>query len=141
MTHILLRAFGIQVEFIHKEIHMIRKIMLAAMLAGTLGSVAVPASAVIYVRTAPPEPRVEVVPQPRRGYVWNQGHWEWKNRHHVWVAGNWVRERRGYRYNQPAWAERDGRWYMTRGSWARGDRDGDGVPNSRDRAPNNPNRR
>jgi len=29
---------------------------------------------------------------------------------------------------------------MTRGTWRRGDADGDGVPNSRDRAPNNPNR-
>jgi hypothetical protein len=29
---------------------------------------------------------------------------------------------------------------MTRGSWARGDADGDGVRNSKDRAPNNPNR-
>jgi hypothetical protein len=51
-----------------------------------------------------------------------------------------MRERRGYHYNQPTWAERDGRWSMQRGNWSRGDRDGDGVPNGRDRAPNNPNR-
>ena len=119
---------------------MIRKILVAAILAGSIGSIATPASAVVYVRVAPPEPRVEVLPAPRRGYAWSAGHWEWKNRKHVWVAGSWVRERRGYRYNQPAWAERDGRWYMTRGNWARGDNDGDGVPNGRDRAPNNPYR-
>ncbi len=119
---------------------MIRKILLATVVAATFGSIATPASAVIYVRVAPPEPRVEVVPQPRHGYTWAAGHWEWRNHKHVWVAGNWIRDRKGYRYNQPAWAERDGRWYMKRGSWARGDADGDGVRNSQDRAPNNPNR-
>jgi len=134
---------------------MIRKIMLAAILAGTIGSIATPASAVIYVRVAPPEPRVEVVPERRHGYTWSAGHWQWRseNRRHVWVAGNWVKDRRGHHYVQPAWSERDGRWYMTRGSWQRGDRDGDGIPNavdrdrdgdgvrnSQDRQPDNPRR-
>jgi hypothetical protein len=56
------------------------------------------------------------------------------------MRGSWMRERRGYRYNQPIWVERNGRWFMERGHWRRGDRDGDGVPNRQDRAPNNPNR-
>jgi hypothetical protein len=42
------------------------------------------------------------------------------------------------------WVERDGRWAYQAGRWERGnrnrDRDGDGVPNRMDRAPNNPNR-
>ena len=29
---------------------------------------------------------------------------------------------------------------MERGGWKRGDRDGDGVPNRQDKAPDNPNR-
>src|SRR5690349_3317533 len=119
---------------------MIRKLMLAALLAGSLGTIATTASAVVYVRVAPPEPRVEVVPQPRRGYTWAAGHWEWQNRRHVWIQGNWVRDRRGYEYRQPEWKEDNGRWHMTRGAWGRRDSDGDGVRNSQDRAPNNPNR-
>ena len=119
---------------------MIRKTILAAMFAASIGTAATSASAVVYVRVAPPEPRVEVMPEPRRNRTWVAGHWEWQNRRHVWVAGHWVRDRPGHRYNQPAWAERDGRWYMTRGNWARGDADGDGVRNSQDRAPNNPRR-
>jgi hypothetical protein len=121
----------------HQENVMLRKTLLAAMLSAAFASIAVPAYAAVIVRVAPPEPRVEVVPAPRAGYVWNGGHWEWRNQRHQWVAGNWLRERRGYRYNQPAWAETNGRWTMQRGRW---DRDGDGVPNSVDRAPNNPNR-
>ena len=120
---------------------MIRKILLAAMVAACFGSVAIPATAEIVVRIAPPPLRAEVAPQPRRGYLWVAGHWEWKNRKHQWVRGHWIRERRGYLYNQPNWVERDGRWYMERGGWRRGDRDGDGVPNRQDRAPDNPNRR
>ena len=119
---------------------MIKKIIVAATLAASFGSIATPASADIIVRIAPPQPRVEIAPQPRRGHVWVPGHWDYRNRNHQWVAGTWLRERRGYHYNQPAWTERDGRWHMQRGSWRRGDRDGDGVPNSQDRAPNNPNR-
>ena len=119
---------------------MIKKVLIAAALVASLGSIATTASAVIYVRVAPPEPRVEVIPDPRRNRTWVAGHWEWKKGKHVWVAGHWIRDRSGYRYSQPAWAERDGRWTMTRGSWARGDNDGDGVRNSKDRAPNNPNR-
>ena len=119
---------------------MIRKTIVAAILAASFGGIATPASAEIIVRVAPPEPRVEVAPPPRHGHVWVGGHWEWRNHRHHWIVGTWIRERIGYRYTQPNWVERDGHWHHARGSWRRGDRDGDGVPNYRDRAPNNPNR-
>lgn len=115
---------------------MIRKLILAAMIAGSFGTAAVPAhsaTTTIIVREAPPEPRFERVPQARRGYVWAPGHWEWKRNRHVWVKGHWVKARRGYVYDAPSWEERDGRWEMRRGGWRRGDRDGDGVPNRVDR--------
>jgi hypothetical protein len=112
---------------------MIKKILVAAMLAASLGSIAVPASADIVVRIAPPAARMELVPDPRPGRVWVAGHWGWRNNHHVWVKGTWVRERHGYVYNQPNWTERDGRWHMSQGNWSRGDRDRDGIPNASDR--------
>jgi hypothetical protein len=119
---------------------MIRKTVLAALLAASFAGTVVPASAATYVQVAPPAPRTEAVPAARRGHVWVAGHWEWKNKKHHWVKGTWIRERRGYVYTQPTWQERDGRWMMQRGDWRRGDRDGDGVPNAVDRKPNNPNR-
>ena len=120
---------------------MIKQILIASMLAASLVSVAVPASAAVIVQIAPPPARVELVPAPRRGYMWVPGYWDWRGKRHVWVKGAWLRERQGYRYNQPAWQERDGRWHMNRGSWARADRDGDGVPNRLDKHPNDPRRK
>lgn len=114
----------------------------ALLLAAASAGVSAPALAARYIdiRVAPPAPRVETVPAARRGYVWAPGYWGWRGHHHHWVAGHWVRERRGYVYRQPTWVQEGERWRLNRGAWARGDRDGDGVPNRRDRAPDNPNR-
>ena len=120
---------------------MFRKVLLATLIATSLGSVPIVASARdIIVRVAPPPPRDEVVPAMRRGQAWVPGHWEWRRGQHIWVKGMYVRERRGYVYQPDRWVERKGGWYMERGRWGRGDRDGDGVRNRDDRAPNNPNR-
>jgi len=86
---------------------------------------------------APPPPRYERVPAPRRGMVWSQGHWEWRGHRHVWVPGTWIRVRPGYAYRQPGWVQNGNRWQYHRGGW---DRDGDGVPNRHDRRPDNPYR-
>ena len=122
---------------------MLKKLLLAAVIGASFASIPVASYAQSYtIRVAPPEPRQEALPQARRGYAWVPGHWEWRARKHVWVSGYWVRERRGFTYQPHRWVERDGRWRMEQGRWARSprDRDGDGIPNRVDRAPNNPNR-
>lgn len=122
----------------------LRKTLLAAICVGSLAGVAMPLTANaqvgVYFNVAPPEPRYEVVPAPRRGYVWSSGYWNARGKRHVWQAGHWERERRGYVLAQPTWTQHDNRWELNRGRWNRGDRDGDGVPNRMDRQPNNPNR-
>ena len=120
---------------------MLKKILLAGLIATSFASVPVASVArTIIVREAPPEPRKEVVPPARRGYAWAPGHWEWRKNKHVWVAGHWIKARKGHHYESARWEEKDGRWTMHPGRWARGDRDGDGVPNSKDARPNNPNK-
>ena len=52
----------------------------------------------------------------------------------------WERDRTGYNYAQPGWTQHDNQWQLQRGHWNKGDRDGDGVPNPVDRAPDNPYR-
>jgi hypothetical protein len=132
---------------------MFKRALLAAVFLSTLGGISASASAEVLVRVAPPQPRMERVPEARRGYQWAPGHWEWRHQRHVWVGGSWLRDRPGYSYQPHAWVERDGRWAMQGGRWQRGgrdrdhdgvpnrrdhDRDGDGVPNNRDARPNNP---
>ena len=112
-----------------------------ALVAAALGATAIPASAAVYVTVAPPEPRHEIVPPPRHGYIWVPGYWNWNGHAHVWVPGTWVRARSGYYYAEPAWAQHDGHWVLQRGHWARGDRDHDGVPNRVDHHPDDPYRR
>jgi hypothetical protein len=126
---------------------MFKKILLASLIASSFASVPLTSFAqhrdrAIIIREAPPPPREEVIPGPRRGHVWAPGHWAWRDGRHVWVRGHWVRERRGHHWVADSWAERNGRWAYQAGHWERGgrDRDRDGVPNRIDRAPNNPYR-
>jgi len=97
------------------------KLLVCAALA--LNAVAIPALAeertVVEVEIAPPDLRVEPVPEPRRGYVWVPGYWEWRNRHHVWISGRWLRERKGYHWVPDGWVEHNGRWHREYGRWER----------------------
>ncbi|GAB2837979.1 hypothetical protein GCM10027277_01030 [Pseudoduganella ginsengisoli] len=93
-----------------------------------------------YAAVPPPPPRYEVIPAPRRGYVWSAGYWEWRGSRHEWVPGHWLAERPGYVYTSPRWLERDGRWVREEGRWeyaqrqARyNDRDHDGIPDRYER--------
>ena len=121
-----------------------RKSLLVGLCAASLGGVMAPmtanAAVEVYLNTAPPPLRVEAVPAPRHGYIWVPGYWDARGHSHYWRAGHWERERHGYTYVEPRWVERDNRWYLERGRWARGDADHDGIRNSADHAPYNPNR-
>ena len=120
-----------------------RKSLIVALCASSIGAFALPltaSAASIYLSIAPPEARYEAVPEARRGYIWSPGYWNAKGHRHVWQAGHWERNRKGYHFTNPTWVQRDNRWELQRGRWNRGDRDGDGVPNVIDRAPNNPGR-
>jgi hypothetical protein len=117
-----------------------RKVLVSALFAaGTIAAVATPlsSSAQIYLQIAPPAPRYEAAPTPRDGYVWSNGHWQYDGSRHVWAEGEWQSARPGYVYSQPRWVENNGRWGYQSSRW---DRDGDGVSNRNDSAPNNPRR-
>src|SRR5438270_13225973 len=118
-----------------------RKLVIAGLVAASLGIAAFPAAAVVVVHVAPPAPLYEVVPPPRHGWVWAPGFWQWRGHRHVWIPGHWVRVRPGDVYAPARWAQRDGYWHYYGPAWSRrADNDGDGVPNAYDRAPNNPYR-
>jgi len=73
----------------------------------------------VNLNDAPPPPRVEVMPDPRRGFVWHPGYWNWNGNAYVWIAGVWVKERPGFIWVPPRWVEHNGRWEMDKGRWNR----------------------
>ena len=83
-----------------------------AALAAAGAMMSLPASAQtsinLQIGTPPPPVRYEVMPQPRRGYVWVPGHWEWRGNRHVWKAGYFLAARPGYYYQQPTWVQEGG---------------------------------
>lgn len=121
----------------------LRLTLAAALCASAFGAVvplAAQAEVRIFLNNPPPELRQERVPPARRGYTWVPGYWNARNNRHFWQAGRWERNRKGYHYAAPVWVQNDNRWELQRGRWNKGDRDGDGVPNRVDRAPDNPRR-
>jgi hypothetical protein len=69
------------------------------------------------IRTAPPPDRVEVVPAPRPGYIYERGHYTVEGDRYVWVEGRFIREREGHHY-EPYVLERQGeRWHYRSGHW------------------------
>jgi hypothetical protein len=101
----------------------VKKVLVSALLAaGMVGAVAIPlpsAAAELYINIAPPAPRYEAVPEPRTGYVWAPGYWNYQTDNHVWVPGTSYPVREGYVYQPHRWVEREGRWNLQEGRWDR----------------------
>jgi hypothetical protein len=72
----------------------------------------------ITVDVAPPADRHEAVPNPRAGYVWAPGHWEWTGRFYSWTAGSWVVEHRHQQWVADRWEQVGTQWHYQQGHWA-----------------------
>jgi hypothetical protein len=69
------------------------------------------------IGVAPPAERVEVVPAPRPGYIYERGHYVIESDKYVWHEGRFIREREGHHW-QPYVLERHGeRWHYRSGHW------------------------
>ncbi|QGZ62051.1 YXWGXW repeat-containing protein [Paraburkholderia acidisoli] len=93
----------------------------AAIVAAGTCAVAAPAFAAVVIvepNVAPPAERVEVMPAPRAGYVWDKGHWQWARGHYVWVQGHWQHERVGYHWVPGHWVAHGPNWRWIEGHWA-----------------------
>lgn len=78
-----------------------------------------PARGRVYVRVAPPRPRVEVrTVAPSARHVWIGGYHRWDGRAYVWVPGRWdLGPRRGAVWVAGHWKNtRDG-WEWIEGHW------------------------
>ena len=98
----------------------LRSIVMALTMAlGTFG-VAATANADRFdleIGVAPPPDRVEVVPAPRPGYIYERGHYIVEGDRYVWHEGHFIREREGHHW-QPYVLEHHGdRWHYRAGHW------------------------
>jgi hypothetical protein len=81
---------------------------------------AVPTGEVV-AETAPPPPRVEVVPPESEwpaGQMWIGGHWEYHGRHHEWIPGRYEARRPGHHWEPHRWEQGEGgKWRHGGGEW------------------------
>lgn len=94
----------------------LRSLFVAALLAITASAAF--AQAIIVAPHAPPPPRVENMPPPRAGYVWDPGHWRWDHGAYVWAPGHWQPVRAGYRWVPGHWVEHGPNWRWVPAHWA-----------------------
>jgi hypothetical protein len=66
--------------------------------------------------SAPPAPRAENT-QPRAGFVFIRGHYEWRNNAYEWINGHWERQRANQRWTDGRWEARGNTWVWVDGSW------------------------
>jgi WXXGXW repeat (2 copies) len=95
-------------------------------IAASIGAMAPAAfaqlQAEIYVPTAPPPPRREVIPvlPPDRVEIehWQPGYWRWNGHEYVWAEGRYVaRPRRGAAWVPGRWEQRPRGWVYIEGHW------------------------
>jgi len=65
---------------------------------------------------APPPARVERF-EPRDGYVWAPGYWEWSGRSYHWFSGTYLPERRGAHWVPDRWEQVGPHWQHVAGHW------------------------
>jgi hypothetical protein len=72
----------------------------------------------VVVASEPPPPRYEAA-DPRPGYVWIDGHWDWDPSYGewVWYEGYYEPERVGYVYVRGNWVNRGDHYVYERPRW------------------------
>src|SRR5205814_9618184 len=90
-----------------------------ALSLGLLGTAMVGQAAVkeFEITIAPPADRVEVVPAPRDGYIYERGHYVYDGNQYVWTEGKFIRHREGHVYTPYALERRGERYYFRAGHW------------------------
>jgi hypothetical protein len=87
----------------------------AGLLSAATLSVAAPVE--IEIRTAPPPDRVEVVPAPRPGFVYEKGHYLYDGEKYVWQEGKFYQEQQGQKYVPYVFEKRGDTYIYRPGYW------------------------
>ena len=95
-----------------------RRFFASLALAGFLAG-ATAAAIPVYVKVAPPTPKVEVrVVAPGPGYVWVGGYYRWHAGAYAWVPGKWaLPPHPGAVWIPGHWKSTPSGWYWRAGHW------------------------
>jgi len=102
--------------------HLIGSLGVLAGAAALAGPADAQLQAEIFIPTAPPPPRVEVVPVLPSERVelerWQPGYWRWNGHQHVWVEGRYiVRPQPRAEWIPGRWEQRPRGWVYVEGHW------------------------
>ena len=87
----------------------------AGLLSAATFSVAAPVE--IEIKTSPPADRVEVVPAPRPGFIYEKGHYVYDGEKYVWQEGKFFQERKGEKYVPYVFEKRGETYFYRPGYW------------------------
>ncbi len=93
-------------------------IIAVATLGAGLACMPPPVLPLAYVDTQPPPPQDEAVPQPKAGFVWVRGYWEFLGGKWVWHGGAWQAAREGATWRDGHWERRDDHYHWVEGRWS-----------------------
>jgi hypothetical protein len=92
----------------------------AALVAAGIFGIATVGHAVVQeieITIAPPANRVEIVPAPRTGYIYEPGHYAYDGEKYEWKQGTFIEERPGHVYTPYAFERRGDKYYLRPGHW------------------------
>jgi hypothetical protein len=67
--------------------------------------------------TSPPPPPRDERYEPKAGFVWAKGHYEWRNGGYEWINGHWERARANLTWHDARWEKRGNVWIFVQGGW------------------------
>jgi hypothetical protein len=72
---------------------------------------------VVYVKKAPPAPKVVVIKKCAPNKIWVKGHWKWNGRKYVWVKGHCIKKRKAHKWVPGHWKKTPRGWIWIEGHW------------------------
>ena len=73
--------------------------------------------ATVYVKVAPPRPKVMLVKKCGPRSVWVKGHWKWNGVKYVWKSGHCIKKRKGHVWIPGHWKKTPRGWKWIYGHW------------------------
>jgi hypothetical protein len=93
-----------------------KRLALAAALAGCVASGRVSTTTTPIVYEEPPQDKMESA-EARPGAFWEKGRWDWQNGQWAWIGGHYEPQRANQQWEAGRWERRGSAWHWIDGRW------------------------